>query len=67
MHTTDIPSQKFANEFDFFMIHFQEEFSALSGDLLQKQTEYVNECVKYILGLYHGEQVKLTGGWGIKE
>ena len=52
MHTTDTPTEKFANEYDFYTIHFQEEFSALSGDLLHRQTVYVNDCIKYILSLY---------------
>jgi glycosylphosphatidylinositol deacylase len=40
------------NEFDFFAVDFREELSALSGDLLFQQTEYVNDCIKFILSLY---------------
>jgi hypothetical protein len=40
------------NEFDFFSADFREELSALSGDLLFQQTEYINDCIKFILSLY---------------
>ncbi|KAI0219354.1 GPI inositol deacylase [Massospora cicadina] len=37
---------------DFFAADFQEEFSALTGELLLKQAEYVNQCIAHILSLY---------------
>ncbi|KAL6075891.1 GPI inositol-deacylase [Balamuthia mandrillaris] len=43
------------NEIDFFTVHFREELSALHGDLLVSQTEYVNAAIQHILRLYQGE------------
>ncbi|KAL8592716.1 hypothetical protein ACOMHN_037656 [Nucella lapillus] len=38
------------------MIFIFQEFSALSGRLLQRQTEFVHDCVKKILSLYKSSQ-----------
>jgi pimeloyl-ACP methyl ester carboxylesterase len=40
------------NKFDFFVVHFNETLSAFSGDLLWDQTEFVNDCIKFILSIY---------------
>jgi hypothetical protein len=40
------------NKFDFFSVNFEEELSALDGNILLDQTEYVNDCIKFILNLY---------------
>ncbi|KAI0208572.1 GPI inositol-deacylase [Lamellibrachia satsuma] len=39
--------------FSYFAIDFNEEFSALSGAILQKHTEFTHECLKEIFGLYN--------------
>eukprot|EP01103_Thecamoeba_quadrilineata_P007518 TRINITY_DN17382_c0_g1_i1.p1 TRINITY_DN17382_c0_g1~~TRINITY_DN17382_c0_g1_i1.p1 ORF type:complete len:1044 (+),score=131.68 TRINITY_DN17382_c0_g1_i1:51-3182(+) len=39
-------------QMDFFSIDFGEEFSAFHGDLLWRQTHFINHCVRYILSLY---------------
>ncbi|XP_033630467.1 GPI inositol-deacylase-like [Asterias rubens] len=38
--------------FNYFTIDFNEELTGVYGGTLDKQTEYVHECIKYILGLY---------------
>lgn len=40
------------NTFDFWTLHFNEELSAFSGDLLEDQAEYLNDCIRYVLSLY---------------
>jgi len=42
----------------FFSIDFGEELSVLSGRTLYDQTEYVNDCIRYILSLYEGKGEK---------
>jgi hypothetical protein len=37
---------------DYYALNFFEELGALSGNLLQKQAEYTNWCIRYILNLY---------------
>ncbi|OAD80621.1 hypothetical protein PHYBLDRAFT_10352, partial [Phycomyces blakesleeanus NRRL 1555(-)] len=37
---------------DFFTVDFNEEFSALHGQSLLEQAEYLNDCIDYILKLY---------------
>ncbi|XP_055593310.1 GPI inositol-deacylase [Uranotaenia lowii] len=37
---------------DYFTIDFNEQYSGLYGGLLERQTEYVQECIKSILKLY---------------
>ena len=37
---------------DVFAIDFQEELSAFSTQLLAKQTEFTNDCIRHILHLY---------------
>lgn len=32
--------------FDFFALHFHEELSAFSGQLLYEQADYVNACIR---------------------
>jgi pimeloyl-ACP methyl ester carboxylesterase len=44
------------NEFDFFTADFDEELTALNGDLLFNQIDFVNDCIKHILSLYSGEK-----------
>lgn len=64
------------NAFDFFALHFHEELSAFSGQLLFDQAEYVNECIRcalpwlavfmkftgisYVLGLYERKKASLS-------
>ena len=38
--------------FDYFSVDFNEEFSALYGGSLSKQSEYVAACVDHILSKY---------------
>ncbi|CAG8493732.1 2131_t:CDS:2 [Paraglomus occultum] len=37
---------------DFFTVDFNEEFSALHGNSLLEQAEYLNDAIRYILSLY---------------
>ncbi|KAJ9062613.1 GPI inositol deacylase [Entomophthora muscae] len=46
--------QKKGPGLDFFSADFQEEFSALTGELLLKQAEYINDCIGHILKMYSG-------------
>jgi len=41
--------------FDVFLVEFNEQLSALSGDLLVKQSKYVRAVMKYITSLYSEE------------
>lgn len=47
-------------EFDFFSLDQREELSAASHQLLDEQTEFANDCIATILGLYEGSD--LEGG-----
>ncbi|KAK7502003.1 hypothetical protein BaRGS_00006755 [Batillaria attramentaria] len=38
--------------FNYFVVNLNEEFAALYGAVLQRQTEFVHACVKKILSLY---------------
>ena len=38
---------------DFFSVDFNEDFTALHGQTLLDQAEYLNDAVAYILSLYH--------------
>jgi hypothetical protein len=40
------------NTFDWFVADFNEALSAFSGDVLWEQTEFINDCVNYILSFY---------------
>jgi glycosylphosphatidylinositol deacylase len=40
--------------FQYFTISFNEELSALYGQVLQKQSDYTKHCIKHILTLYLG-------------
>ena len=42
-----------ATSIDFFSIDFNEDFTALHGQTLLDQAEYLNDAVAYILSLYH--------------
>ncbi|GAM22901.1 hypothetical protein SAMD00019534_060760, partial [Acytostelium subglobosum LB1] len=53
------PSE-FHNELDIFTLDFEEELSALGGDVMYDETEYVNECIKIILGLYQQPQQQMN-------
>eukprot|EP01124_Arcella_intermedia_P018158 TRINITY_DN2512_c0_g1_i1.p1 TRINITY_DN2512_c0_g1~~TRINITY_DN2512_c0_g1_i1.p1 ORF type:complete len:959 (-),score=170.88 TRINITY_DN2512_c0_g1_i1:55-2931(-) len=39
-------------DFDWFSININEELSALSGNLLLEQAEFLNDCIQYILTIY---------------
>jgi len=45
------------NQFDFFSVDLDEELSAFSGDVLRDQTEYVHDCIKFILNTYKQRNV----------
>ncbi|PRP74622.1 hypothetical protein PROFUN_03544 [Planoprotostelium fungivorum] len=45
-------ASSFPNHLDVFAVDFEEELSALSGDLLKQHSWYVNHCVARILELY---------------
>ena len=47
-----IEESGYETHFDYFAVDFNEEFSALYGGSLGRQTEYVALCVDHILGLY---------------
>ncbi|KAI9484440.1 PGAP1-like protein-domain-containing protein [Zychaea mexicana] len=47
----EIPKQGVRN-LDFFTVDFHEEFSALHGQSLLEQAEYLNDAIDYILKLY---------------
>ncbi|XP_070187912.1 GPI inositol-deacylase-like [Littorina saxatilis] len=38
--------------FNYFVVDFQDQFSALHGAILPEQTEFVRSCVKKILSMY---------------
>ncbi|KAK2161207.1 hypothetical protein LSH36_120g15020 [Paralvinella palmiformis] len=40
--------------FNYFSLDFDEEFSALYGQLLYDEAEFTHECIKKILSLYKG-------------
>ncbi|XP_035828365.1 GPI inositol-deacylase isoform X2 [Aplysia californica] len=40
--------------FNYFVVDFNEELSALYGGVLDKQTEFVHHCLKKILSFYSG-------------
>jgi len=40
------------NTLDFFVVDFDDELSAFSGAVLQAQTEFVRDCIDYILNSY---------------
>ena len=40
------------NNFDFWAIDFNDELSAFSGKLLLHQTEFVNDCIRFLLSHY---------------
>ena len=42
-----------ATSIDFFSIDFNEDYTALHGQTLLDQAEYLNDAVAYILSLYH--------------
>lgn len=42
-----------ATSIEFFSIDFNEDFTALHGQTLLDQAEYLNDAVAYILSLYH--------------
>ena len=39
-------------EFDFYNVDSREELSALNGEILMEQTQYVNDCIRAILKVY---------------
>lgn len=43
---------RFDIKFDYFCIDFAEELSAFSGQILERQVEYLTEIVKFLSGLY---------------
>ncbi|KAK0173019.1 hypothetical protein PV328_006274 [Microctonus aethiopoides] len=49
--------------FDYFTISFNEGLSALSGGVIEKQTEYIPICIQRILSLYNGklDQIVVIG------
>ncbi|KAI8144743.1 PGAP1-like protein-domain-containing protein [Fennellomyces sp. T-0311] len=50
------------NRLDFFTVDLNEEFSALSGQLLYDQAEYLNDAIERILSLYNqGSSVLVVG------
>lgn len=40
------------NNIDFFVLDFNEDFTAFHGQTMLDQAEFVNDCIYYILGLY---------------
>lgn len=42
--------------YDFFAADFNEDFTAFHGRTLLDQAEYLNEAVKFILGLYQNQE-----------
>jgi len=44
-----------AASLDFFTIDFNDDFSAFHGQTLFDQAEYTADCIRYILGLYAGQ------------
>ncbi|XP_059179650.1 GPI inositol-deacylase-like [Physella acuta] len=51
-------SEKTNVHFNYFVVDFDEELSALYGGVLRKQTEFVHLCLKKILSLYNTNQHK---------
>ncbi|EFA81753.1 hypothetical protein PPL_05747 [Heterostelium album PN500] len=50
------PQQEhYYNELDIFTLDFEEELSAFGGDVMFDEAEYVNDCIKVILDLYHNQ------------
>ncbi|EGC32786.1 hypothetical protein DICPUDRAFT_37773 [Dictyostelium purpureum] len=47
-----VPPSDYYNELDIFTLNFEEELSALGGDVMYSETEYVNDCISSILKLY---------------
>lgn len=41
---------------DFFTLDFNDDFSAFHGQTLLDQSEYLADCIRYILSLYHHER-----------
>lgn len=41
---------------DFFTIDYNDDFSAFHGQTLLDQSEYLADCIRYILSLYHQER-----------
>ncbi|KAI9311433.1 PGAP1-like protein-domain-containing protein [Dichotomocladium elegans] len=53
-HYAELPNimEKGMRNLDFFTVDFHEEFSALHGQSLLEQAEYLNDAIDYILKLY---------------
>ncbi|OZJ02805.1 hypothetical protein BZG36_04273 [Bifiguratus adelaidae] len=47
-------------ELDFFTVDFNEEFSALHGQSLLEQAEYLNDAIAYILSLYRSQSFRVS-------
>ncbi|KAI7903837.1 PGAP1-like protein-domain-containing protein [Cokeromyces recurvatus] len=50
--------QQGARSLDFFTVDFHEEFSALHGQSLLEQAEYLNDAIDYILKLYSRNNIE---------
>ncbi|KAF7727956.1 GPI inositol deacylase, partial [Apophysomyces ossiformis] len=49
-------------DIDFFTVHLNEEFSGLSGRLIEDQAEYLNDAIQRILELYDGPRSVILVG-----
>lgn len=43
------PEELYPTHFDFYTVDFKEELSAFSAELLEKQAQFVSDCVKTVL------------------
>lgn len=49
-------SKEGGRSLDFFTIDFNDDFSAFHGQTLLDQSEYLADCIRFILSLYHQER-----------
>ena len=54
----NVEKAKLPQDFDVFLVDFNEQLSALSGDVLVRQAKYVRGVMKYITSLYTSEENK---------
>ncbi|KGG52989.1 GPI inositol-deacylase [Mitosporidium daphniae] len=52
LQNENLNQSRFDIKFDYFCIDFAEELSAFSGQILERQVEYLTEIVKFLSGLY---------------
>jgi glycosylphosphatidylinositol deacylase len=53
---------KSANQLDWFTFDFLEELSALSGEIVEKQSVFVAEAISYVLSLYESPRKVILVG-----